>query len=283
MEQKTSIRFFNDIPVRSVWGDGKWWLCAVDVIEALGLSSSPRVYWATIKRRNSQLIAFCKQLKLTAKDGKKYLTDVIDDDGLNTLMSVLPRNKGESFIRWIKNMATTVDEQSKQKAYGLFESGTINDIEVGTVTGLRQIHAYLFGGLYDFAGQIRGVNIAKGGFSFAPAMYLEETLQKIEKMPENTFEEIVEKYVEMNVAHPFREGNGRSARIWLDLMLKKNLCRCVDWSKIDKTDYLDGMKRSVVDATKIRKLLFGALTDRIDDRELFMKGIDYSYYYEEME
>ena len=178
-------------------------------------------------------------------------------------------------------MGTSIDEKSKQKAYELFESGFISQIEVGTIKGLQQIHGYLFGGLYDFAGQIRTVNIAKGGFAFAPAMYLDETLKTIEKMPEETFEQIVQKYVEMNVAHPFREGNGRTTRIWLDLILKKNLSKCVDWSQIDKTEYLEAMKRSVVDASKIFALLQNALTDKIDDREIFMKGIDYSYYYEE--
>ena len=152
---------------------------------------------------------------------------------------------------------------------------------MGTVKGLRQIHAYIFGGLYDFAGQIRNVNISKGGFTFANALYLDETLKTIENMPEDTFEQIVQKYVEMNIAHPFREGNGRTTRIWLDMILKKNLSKCVDWSRIDKTEYLDAMKRSVVDESGIFTLLQDALTDKIDDREIFMKGIDYSYYYEE--
>ncbi|MBQ7348858.1 MAG: Fic family protein [Clostridia bacterium] len=280
---KTSIRFFDNVPVRSVWNEetSRWWLCAVDVIEALSLSSSPRIYWATIKRRNPQLIAICKQLKLTAKDGKKYLTDVIDEDGLNLLISVLPSKKSDVFLKWLKTKGTSIDEQSKLKAYELFESGIINDIEVGTVNGLQQIHAYLFGGLYDFAGQIRKVNISKGGFVFASVGYLDETLALIEQIPEESIEEIVKKYVEMNVAHPFMEGNGRATRIWLDLILKKNLSKCVDWSKIDKTQYLDAMKLSVVDYDDILMLIKNALTDKVDDREIFMKGIDYSYYYEE--
>lgn len=146
---------------------------------------------------------------------------------------------------------------------------------------MQQIHAYLFGGLYDFAGKIRDVNIAKGGFSFAPARFLETTLATIEAMPAGTFDEILKKYVEMNVAHPFREGNGRATRIWLDLMLKKNLGCCVDWSKIDKRAYLRAMAESVSDSSEIRALIFNALTDEIRSREIFMKGIDYSYYYEE--
>ncbi len=280
---KTSIRFFDNVPVRSVWDEetSRWWLCAVDIIEALSLSSSPRIYWATIKRRNSELIAICKQLKLTAKDGKKYLTDVIDDDGLNLLMAILPNKKSDVFLKWVKTKGTSIDEQSKNKAYEMLESGLINNIEVGTINGLKQIHAYLFGGLYDFAGQIRKLNISKGGFVFASVGYLDETLSSIEKMPESTLEEIVKKYVEMNVAHPFMEGNGRTTRIWLDLILKKNLSKCVDWSMIDKSEYLEAMRSSVVDYSDILALIKKALTDKIEDREIFMKGIDYSYYYEE--
>ena len=174
-----------------------------------------------------------------------------------------------------------VDGQSKKKAYALFESGMIESIEVGTVKGLRQIHGYLFGGLYDFAGQLRTVNISKGGFTFAPVQFLERTLAAIEAMPEKDFPEIVAKYIEMNVAHPFREGNGRATRIWLDLMLKKNISRCIDWSRVDKRSYLAAMTQSVANAQPLTTLLEPALTDKIADREMFMKGIDYSYYYEE--
>ena len=280
---KTSIRFFDSVPVRSVWDEESslWWLCAVDVTEALQVSTAPRKYWNALKRRNPQLSSICRQLKLTAKDGKKYLTDVIDGGGLNLLMSILPSKKSDAFLKWIKSKGTSIDEQSKNKAYELFENGIITDIEVGTVNGLKQIHAYLFGGLYDFAGKIRRLNISKGGFVFASVGYLDQTLAVIEKMPESSIEEIVRKYVEMNVAHPFMEGNGRTTRIWLDLILKKNLSQCVDWSKIDKTEYLNAMKKSVVDYSDILCLIQNALTDKIDDRETFMKGIDYSYYYEE--
>ena len=177
-------------------------------------------------------------------------------------------------------METSLDEKSKQKAYELFESGFIDNIEVGTAKGLQQIHGYIFGGLYDFAGQIRTVNIAKGGFVFSPSRYLDGALAHIEKMPESTLEEIVKKYVEMNVAHPFMEGNGRSTRIWLDLILKKNLKKCVDWSLIEKKEYLAAMRESVSDPTKIFELIENALTDDIHNREIIMKGIDYSYYYE---
>lgn len=169
---------------------------------------------------------------------------------------------------------------SKQKAKKLFESGEINRIEVGTFKGLSQIHAYLFGDIYDFAGKLRDVNIAKGNFRFAPLMYLPQSLENIDAMPQNNFEKIIEKYVEMNIAHPFREGNGRATRIWLDLILKKELKQVIDWNEVDKEDYLLSMERSVVKDVEIKQLLRGALTDKIDDRELFMRGIDISYFYE---
>jgi len=180
----------------------------------------------------------------------------------------------------MRSLNSSLDEKSRNKAYDLFDSGTVNDIEVGTVKGLQQIHAYLFGGLYDFAGKIRTKNISKNGFTFANAMYLDKTLKDIEAMPEDTVEDIVKKYIEMNVAHPFMEGNGRSTRIWLDLILKKNCSRCVDWSRIDKKEYLRAMELSPYDSETILRLIKESLTDRIDDRELCMKGIDYSYYYE---
>ena len=279
---KVSIRFFDDGPVRSVWDDetAKWWMCAADVVAALAETSNPRVYWATVKRRNPQLFANCKQLKLPARDGKRYLTDVIDEASRNALIAVIQSGKKDVFLRWLSSVGSSIDEKSKQKAYELFESGLINAVEVGTVRGLQQIHAYIFDSLYDFAGQIRTKNISKGGFAFANARFLSDNLKKIEQMPESTLEEIVSKYVEMNIAHPFMEGNGRSTRIWIDLILKKNLSLCVDWSRIDKKAYLQAMEQSPVTEAPILSLISGALTDKINDREVFMKGIDYSYYYE---
>lgn len=174
-----------------------------------------------------------------------------------------------------------IDKISKRRAIKLFGSPDLSSFEVGTTKGLQQIHEYLFGGLYDFAGKIRKLNISKDGFRFANSLYLEDALHHIEKMPETTFEEIIEKYAEMNIAHPFMEGNGRSMRIWLDLILKKRLGKCIDWATINKNDYLEAMIRSHVKATELRELLHTALTDKIDDREVFMKGIEQSYYYEE--
>jgi len=177
-------------------------------------------------------------------------------------------------------LAKVEEKVSKQQAKQLFETGEINTLEVGTFAGLQQIHHKLFSDIYDFAGRLRTVNIAKGNFRFAPVMYLAQALQHIDQMPQNTFDEIIEKYVEMNIAHPFREGNGRATRIWLDLILKKQLGQVVDWSLVDKSDYLMAMERSPVKDVEIKVLLMQALTTDIHSRELFMKGIDISYYYE---
>ena len=286
---KISIRFYNDREVRAVWDEekSKWWFSAVDIVAAITESPRPRVYWGTVKSRlknkDAQLYSKCIQLKLTAADGKKYATDCFIQDDIIALVKAIPSKKGTDFLDWFTYNDNTIDGQSRKKAYSLFENGILNNLEPGSVKCLQQIHAYLFGGLYDFAGQIRTVNIAKGGFQFAMAQFLPQTLATIEQMPEMTFEEIADKYVEMNVAHPFREGNGRATRIWLDLILKKQLQKCVDWSKIDKNDYLNAMQKSVADSSDIKRLLLSALTDKINDRETFMKGIDYSYYYEQEE
>jgi cell filamentation protein len=177
-------------------------------------------------------------------------------------------------------LAKAEEKISKQKAKQLFDSGDITKVEIGTFAGLAFIHVYLFEDIYDFAGKIRTVNIAKDGFRFAPLMYLEPSLKHIDAMPQGTFDEIIEKYVEMNVAHPFREGNGRATRLWLDLMLKTEIQQVVDWNQVDKEEYLSAMQRSVVKDIEIKALLKPALTDQIDDRALFMKGIDVSYFYE---
>ena len=178
------------------------------------------------------------------------------------------------------NFACAEERISKKKALILFDSGTLDKLEAGTISSLKEIHKYLFDEIYDFAGELRTVNISKGSFRFAPLMYLEAALANIDKMPQSTFDEIVEKYVEMNIAHPFREGNGRSTRIWLDLIFKTELHKVVDWSKVDKEDYLLAMERSPIKDIEIKHILKAALTDDIDSREVYMKGIDHSYYYE---
>ena len=177
-------------------------------------------------------------------------------------------------------LAEAEEKISKKKAAKLFENGYLENLEAGTYKALAEIHRFLFGEIYEFAGKLREVNIAKGNFRFAPVMYLREAIGNIEKMPQSSFDEIIEKYVEMNVAHPFREGNGRSMRIWLDMMLKKETGQVIDWRKVDKDDYLLAMERSPVRDIEIRYVLRQALTDKTDDREIYMKGIDYSYYYE---
>jgi len=284
---KISIRFFDDSEVRAVWDDkgSKWWFSVVDVVGVLSQSADSRNYWYVLKNRlkksGSEVLTNCKGFKLMATDGKRRLTDCLDNDGVIILAKEFPSKKANRFIEWFTYSDETIDGKSKSKAYALFDSTLLDTIEVGTAKGLQQIHGYLFGGLYDFSGQIRTLNIAKGGFQFAMALHLPGALKTIEQMPENTFEEIADKYVEMNVAHPFMEGNGRSMRIWLDMMLKRNLKRCVDWSRINKKDYLNAMEKSVVNSTLIKTLLLSALTDKINDREMFMKGVDYSYYYEQ--
>ena len=288
---KISIRFFNDREVRAVWDEenAKWWFSVVDVVGILNQEpdyTKAGNYWRWYKRKliqeNVQFVSDTHRLKLSASDGKKYLTDTLDSDGIIALSKHFPNNKAMKFLDWFLYSDNSIDGQSKKKAYTLFESNLIDELEVGTAKGLQKIHAYLFGGLYDFAGQIRQKNISKGGFQFASSHFLGNTLKQIDAMPETNFDEIVNKYVEMNIAHPFMEGNGRSTRLWLDLILKKRLEKCVDWSKISKRDYMNAMMLSSTNSSVLEKLLKTALTNKINDREMFMKGIDYSYYYEEI-
>ena len=287
---KASIRFYNDREVRAVWDEenAKWWFSATDVVRAI--NDEPDYvkagnYWRWLKKKLNaegvELVSVTHEFKFEAPDGKKRAADALDDQCVKTLAKHYPNNRANAFLDWFTYSDNTIDGQSRKKAYEFTESHLVDDQDVGTTKALQQIHAYLFGGLYDFAGKIRTKTISKGGFTFCLAQYLPQALQKIDNMPETSFDEIVDKYVEMNVAHPFMEGNGRSTRIWLDLIFKKQLQKCVDWSKISKTDYLRAMEQSAADSTAIRQLLAGALTDKIDDREIFMKGIDYSYYYEQ--
>ena len=219
---KISIRFFNDREVRAIWDetDSKWWFSVLDIVGVLNSQddyTKNRNYWKYLKNKlkneGSEVVSVTNQLKLLAPDGKRRLTDVLDYDGVVLLAKSFPNTRASRFVEWFTNSDETIDGKSKSKAYALFESNLIDNIEVGTVKGLQQIHGYLFGGLYDFAGQIRTKTISKGGFTFCLAEYLPHELQKIESMPEDTFDQIVAKYVEMNVAHPFMEGNGRSTRI----------------------------------------------------------------------
>ena len=282
---KHSIRYFNNKEVRAVWDNEKsmWWYSAVDFIAVLVEPNSPRRYWNNVKVRNPELSPFCGQLKLYSSDGKKYASDVINEGGVRLLLTIIPSKYKKQILDWINGLLDPLDEQSKKKAYGLYKTQLINIDEVGTTLALQKIHAYLFEGLYEFAGKIRTKTISKGGFMFANGEFLPQTLSKIDKMAQSSFDEIIEKYVEMNIAHPFLEGNGRATRIWLDLILIKELKMCVDWSKIDKSNYFEAMKESPNSDKKIKSLINNALTDDINNRELFMKGIDTSYYYEEAE
>lgn len=287
---KISIRFYKDYKVRAVWNEehNHWWFSVLDIVGAINDQEDyqkNRNYWkylkTKLKKEGSEVVSGTNQLKLLAPDEKKRLTDVLDAKGVEQLAKAIRNPQAMAFLDWFKYSENTIDGRSKKKAYTLIESNLVADKDVGTVKALQQIHAYIFGGLYDFAGKIRTKTIAKGNTLFCLAEYLHQNLKTIEQMPETTFDEIVDKYVEMNVAHPFMEGNGRSTRIWLDLIFKKRMKMCVDWSKIDKREYLDAMIASHTDSSRIRELLKQALTDRIEDREIFMKGIDYSYYYEQ--
>ena len=287
---KKSIRFYNDHEVRAVWDEenSKWWFSATDIVRAINDEENyvkAGNYWRWLKRKFNtdgiQLVSITHDFKFQAPDGKQRFADALDSDCVQTLAENYPNNRARSFLHWFTYSDNSIDGQSKKKAYTLVESGLLDSMMPGTVECLQQIHAYLFGGLYDFAGKIRTKTISKGGTVFCRAEYLMQNLEMIEKMPQGTFDEIADKYVEMNMAHPFMEGNGRSTRLWLDLIFKKQLKVCVDWSRIDKKDYLDAMHRSTTNSTRIKNLLKQALTDRIDDREIFMKGIDYSYYYEQ--
>jgi cell filamentation protein len=290
METKVSIRFFDDREVRAVWDEeeSRWMFSVLDIVAVLTNQDDyekTRNYWKYLKaklmKEDNELGSVTTQMKLLAPDGKRRLTNVMNYDQIISLAKEFPSRQANRFIEWFTFSDEAIDGKSKSKAYALWKSSFFESMEVGTVKGLQQIHGYLFGGLYEFAGQIRMKNIAKGGFQFAMAQYLDVTLVNIERMPDNDLEQIIDKYIEMNVAHPFIEGNGRSTRIWLDMLLRERLNVCVDWSRIDKKSYLDAMTKSVADSADIKKLLKKALTDKINDREIFMKGIDYSYYYEE--
>ena len=287
---KKSIRFYKDHEVRAIWDDdqNKWWFSAVDIVGAVNDETDYtkcRNYWKYLKgkmaKEGIQLVSVTNHFKFEAPDGKLRAADALDAECVQTLAKHYPNNRANAFLDWFVYSDNTIDGQSKKKAYTLVESGLLDSMKSGTVKCLQQIHAYLFGGLYDFAGKIRTKTISKGNTLFCLAEYLQQNLKAIEQMPETTFDEIIDKYVEMNAAHPFMEGNGRSTRIWLDLIFKKRLGLCVDWSKIGKQDYLNAMIESQTDSAKIKQLLSQAMTDKINDRETFMKGIDYSYYYEQ--
>ena len=290
MSDKKSIRFFNDREVRAIWDEehNKWWFSATDIVRAINDEEDyvrAGNYWRWLKKKLTkegvQPVSATHEFRFLAPDGKMRKADVLDAEGVQVLARHYPNNRATAFLDWFTYSDNSIDGKSRKKAYSLFESGILDSMTPGSVKSLQQIHAYLFGGLYDFAGKIRTKTISKGSTIFCLAEHLHQYLQTVEQMPDNSFDEIVDKYVEMNMAHPFMEGNGRSTRIWLDIMLKKRIGLCIDWSKIAKREYLDAMIESEMSSNKIRDLLRMALTDKTDDRETFMKGIDYSYYYEQ--
>lgn len=240
---KKSIRFFNDREVRAVWDDENncWWFSATDVVRAINDEpdyTKADNYWRWLKRKliqeGIQLVSPTHGFKFESPDGKQRKADVLNSEGVITLVKHYPNNRASKFLDWFTYSDNAIDGQSRKKAYTLFEIGRLNSLEPGSTKCLQQIHAYLFGGLYEFAGPIRTKNISKGGSTFANCLHFPTIIPTIENMPETTLDEIVDKYVEMNVVHPFMEGNGSSTRIWLDLMLRRSLKRCVDWSLIDK-------------------------------------------------
>lgn len=287
---KKSIRFWGDHMVRAVWDEenNKWWFSATDVVRAINDETDyvkAGNYWRWLKKKLAstgiEVVSGTHDFKFEAPDGKMRKADVLDVEGVQALAAHYPSNRANDFLQWFIYGDNSIDGRSRKQAYTLWESNLIPDREVGTTKALQKIHAYLFGGLYDFAGKIRTKTIAKGNTLFCLAEHLHSYLQSIDGLPENSFDEIIDKYCDMNAAHPFMEGNGRSTRIWLDMILKKRLGLCIDWSKVGKKEYLNAMIESHTNNTAIKSLLRDALTDRINDREIFMKGIDYSYYYEQ--
>lgn len=257
-----SIKLYNNQEVRVLWDEdnSKWYFCAIDVVAIFNEQNDHHKssnYWRWLKRKlinaKVQFVSDTHRLKLPAQDRKKYFTDVLNSKEIIELAKHFPNNKSMKFLNWFLYSDSTIAGQSKKKAYSLWESNLISDEEIGTVKALQKIHGYLFGGLFDFAGKIRNVNISKNGFQFAPVKSLFENLNQIEKMDTATIDAVLNQYLEMNLAHPFMDGNGRSTRIWLDLILKKNFQQCLDWSKIGKQEYLTVMQNSVIDRPNIKE------------------------------
>lgn len=285
MKIKILYREYDGVPIQSFWDQNtkRWWYSCADIIKVLANSKEPRIYWHVIKTRNPILTKYIKKLTLIANDNKKRLIEAINQDGINELLYIIPIKDREAVRSWLKGLIGPADLQSKQKAYSLWFGNILKNMKPGTMKCLQQIHSYLFDGIYGYAGKLRTINLSKGGFQFTNCMHFDKIIPNVEKMSQKTIKEIVQKYIEMNIVHPFREGNGRATRIWLDLILKQELKKCVNWSKISKEDYFSAMVVSPYNSKPIFNLINDALTDKINDREIFMKGIDTSYYYEEVE
>lgn len=283
MKPNTLIRYYNETPIRCRWDKSKneWSYAVMDVIESLVKPAYPRKYWNTFKHRRPELLKKTKSIKLTSSDDKKYATDVMNYGTLECLLGYLKYNKKEEFLNWAKSLANPLDEESRIKAYSLIDNDLLNEAEVGTFAGLQKIHSYLFEGLYPYAGKIREKNISKSGFKFVTYGKLADELKKIDEMPETSLDEIIDKYVQMNIAHPFEDGNGVATRIWLNQIFRKNLNKVIDWSRINKEDYLKAMEASPTDSSEINNLFFFALVYETESKEVFLRGIDFSYSFEE--
>ena len=273
------VRYKNDRPIRFAWDDDteKWWMCATDAAKALTDTSNPRVYWATVKRRNPDLFANCKQLKFIAADGKMYNMDVIDNARLDALNAVVHSTRRDEFLKYLASVESSDDKKVRERAYELFNDETSGAFDVGNVRGLQQLHSFLFEGIIEDAGQIRTDETDNITTVYTSLKFLPKTLDRIDRMTERSLNEIISKYVEMNTAHPFMSGNGRSIRLWFDMIIKKRLQRRIDWTRINTREFIKATDEGAIEETTLLRLVKEALTDRLDDRNFYKRCIDSSF------
>lgn len=282
MKASCPVKILNGKTVRIVWSEpaSTFLYSATDLVLAFANSKNPRIYWNAIKRRHPEIRKYCSQAKLLAADEKQYKSDVLTCDGINELVLILKHPNRRYLIDWIRGSNEPVNEQAKKRAYDLFGTNILKTDEIGTFIGLRKIHAYLFDGLYKNVGRVRTKNVVKNGVEYANYTFLKQILTHIDSMSSNTFDEIVEKYVEMNIAYPFLDGCEQSMRIWLDQMLKNKLEKCINWAKVKREDYLEAMKESPYNDSQIKKVLKRAISIKILDKNVYQTGLDSSFFYE---